>query len=63
MDIRDYMYRGQLVCNRYLVVNCEIIRRSTCWVSRLAGADRKVIGDSQAEIETKIDEVLDSEMK
>lgn len=61
MDVRDYMYRGQVVCRRYLVVNCDIIRRSTCWVSLLAGTNRRVTGDSKAEIETKIDEVLDSD--
>ena len=63
MDVRDYLYRGQVICRRYLVVNCDVIRRSTCWVGLLAGTNQKVMGDSKAEIETKIDNLLDSDTK
>lgn len=62
MDIRDYLYRGHVVCRRYLVVNCEVIQRSTCWVSQLTGSNRRVTADSKAEIESKIDELLESDL-
>lgn len=58
MDIRDYVYRGQVVRIRYVMSNSRIIGKSSCWVTVNSGDHRFVTGKSRVEIEAKIDEAL-----
>ena len=59
MDIRDYLYRGQVVRTQSIVSNSTIVQRSSCWVTIKNGDHRYVTGESKVEVEQKIDRMLE----
>ena len=58
MDIRDYIYRGQVVRTRFIMANSRIVGKSSCWVTVKAGDHRFLTGRTRDEVESKIDHAL-----
>jgi hypothetical protein len=58
MDVRDYVYRGQVVRIRFVMANSKVVGKSSCWVTVRAGDHRFLTGRTRVEIEAKIDQAL-----
>jgi hypothetical protein len=58
MDIRDYVYRGQIVRTRFVLSNSRIVGKSSCWVTVRSGSHQFLTGKTTMEIEAKIDQAL-----